>query len=212
VALMNEIALICDRLGIRTADVLEAARTKWNFMPFTPGLVGGHCIGVDPYYLTTRAEQVGYQPEVILAGRRINNRMGEFVADKLVKLLINADVPIKGARVGILGLTFKENVADLRNSRVPDIVRQLEEYGIHPLVHDPMCDPDDAFHEYAITLSGPDDLDDLDGLVLAVPHAQFLEGGPGRILGWLKPRGVLIDVKSAIAVDAVPPGIRHWSL
>ncbi len=132
VALMNEIALICDRLGIRTADVLAAAGTKWNFLPFTPGLVGGHCIGVDPYYLTTRAEQLGYQPEVILAGRRTNNRMGEHIAGKLVKMLINAGLPVKGARVGILGITFKENVSDLRNSRVPDIIRELSQFGITP--------------------------------------------------------------------------------
>jgi UDP-N-acetyl-D-galactosamine dehydrogenase len=212
VALMNEVALICERLGIRTADVLEAARTKWNFLPFTPGLVGGHCIGVDPYYLTTRAEQLGYQPEVILAGRRINNRMGEFLADKLVKMLINADLPVKGARVGILGLTFKENVSDLRNSRVPDIVRQLGQYAISPIVHDPMCDPGDALREYGIALRGQDELVDLDGLILAVPHAQLLEAGAERIVERLKPGGVLVDVKSVIPVTSIPPGIDHWSL
>jgi UDP-N-acetyl-D-galactosamine dehydrogenase len=146
IALMNEIALICDRIGIRTADVLAAARTKWNFLPFSPGLVGGHCIGVDPYYLTTKAEQLGYQPEVILAGRRINNRIGEFVAGKLVKMLIHAGKPVKGARVGIMGLSFKENVSDLRNSRVPDIVRELSQFGILPLVHDPLCMPDEALN------------------------------------------------------------------
>jgi UDP-N-acetyl-D-galactosamine dehydrogenase len=212
VALMNEIALICERLGIRTADVLEAARTKWNFMPFTPGLVGGHCIGVDPYYLTTRAEQLGYQPEVILAGRRINNRMGEFIADKLVKMLINADLPVKGARIGVLGLTFKEDVADLRNSRVPDILRQCGQYGIQPLVHDPMCDPEDALREYGITLRGSEELADLDGLILAVPHARFLEAGAQPIVGRLKPGGVLIDVKSVIPEGSIPSGIHHWSL
>jgi UDP-N-acetyl-D-glucosamine/UDP-N-acetyl-D-galactosamine dehydrogenase len=212
IALMNEIALICDRLGIRTADVLAAARTKWNFLAFTPGLVGGHCIGVDPYYLTTRAEQLGYQPEVILAGRRINNRMGQFVAEKLVKMLVNADLPVKGARVGILGLTFKENVSDLRNSRVPNIVRELGEYGIHPLVHDPMGEPEDALREYGITLRGPDDLTDLDGLILAVPHAQFLEEGADRIVERLKPGGVLVDVKSVIPVSSIPPSIYFWSL
>jgi UDP-N-acetyl-D-galactosamine dehydrogenase len=212
VALMNEIALICERLGIRTADVLDAAKTKWNFIPFTPGLVGGHCIGVDPYYLTTRAEQLGYQPEVILAGRRINNRMGEFIAEKLVKMLINADLPVKGARIGILGLTFKENVSDLRNSRVPDIVRELGQYGIDPLVHDPMSAPEDALREYGITLHGSDDLTDLDGLVLAVPHAQFLEDGVERIVERLKPGGVLVDVKSVIPVNSIPPGVNLWSL
>jgi UDP-N-acetyl-D-glucosamine/UDP-N-acetyl-D-galactosamine dehydrogenase len=212
IALMNEIALICDRLGIRTADVLAAARTKWNFLPFTPGLVGGHCIGVDPYYLTTKAEQLGYQPEVILAGRRINNRMGEFLAGKLVKMLINADMPVKGARVGILGLTFKENVSDLRNSRVPDIVRELGQYGIQPMVHDPLCAPDEALRAYGITLRGLEELTDLDGLILAVPHAPYLVDGPGPIVRLVKPGGVLIDVKSVIPQDSVPPGVHFWSL
>ena len=212
IALMNEIALICDRIGIRTADVLEAARTKWNFLPFTPGLVGGHCIGVDPYYLTTRAEQLGYQPEVILAGRRVNNRMGEFVAGKLVKMLIDADLTVKGARVGILGLTFKENVADLRNSRVPDIVRELGQFGIHPLVHDPLCAPDEALREYGIALRPFDELTGLDGLILAVPHAKFLEEGPGRVVRGLRSGGVLVDVKSVIPPGSVPPDVHHWSL
>jgi UDP-N-acetyl-D-glucosamine/UDP-N-acetyl-D-galactosamine dehydrogenase len=212
VALMNELALICERLGIRTADVLEAARTKWNFIPFTPGLVGGHCIGVDPYYLTTRAEQLGYQPEVILAGRRINNRMGEFIAEKLVKMLINADLPVKGARVGILGLTFKENVSDLRNSRVPDIVRELGQFGIQPLLHDPLVAPEAAIDEYGISLRPLDELRDLDGLILAVPHALFLNDGPAPIVERLKQGGVLVDVKSVLSPSSVPPGIHYWSL
>jgi len=212
IALMNEIALICDRLDIRTTDVLAAARTKWNFLSFTPGLVGGHCIGVDPYYLTTRAEQLGYQPEVILAGRRINNRMGEFIAGKLVKMLINADRPVKRARVGILGLTFKENVADLRNSRVPDIVRELGQFGIQPFVHDPLCAPDDALHEYGITLCELEELTNLDGLILAVPHAEYLDAGPANIAERLRPGGVLVDVKSVIAPGSVPPGVHYWSL
>jgi UDP-N-acetyl-D-glucosamine/UDP-N-acetyl-D-galactosamine dehydrogenase len=212
IALMNEIALICDRLGIRTADVLAAARTKWNFLPFTPGLVGGHCIGVDPYYLTTRAEQLGYQPEVILAGRRINNRMAEFIAGKLVKMLVNADLPVKGARVGILGLAFKENVSDLRNSRVPDIVRELGQFGIQPLVHDPLCAPDDALHDHGITLHELEELTNLDGLILAVPHARFLGDGPACIVERLKPGGVLVDVKSVIPPGSVAPGVHYWSL
>jgi UDP-N-acetyl-D-galactosamine dehydrogenase len=212
IALMNEIAMICDRLNIRTADVLAAARTKWNFLPFTPGLVGGHCIGVDPYYLTTRAEQLGYQPEVILAGRRINNRMGEYIAGKMLKMLINADLPVKEARVGILGLTFKENVSDLRNSRVPDIVRELGQVGIRPLVHDPLCASDDALHEYGITLRQLEELTDLDGLILAVPHAEYLDAGPARIAERLKPGGVLLDVKSVISPGSVPPGVHFWSL
>jgi UDP-N-acetyl-D-glucosamine/UDP-N-acetyl-D-galactosamine dehydrogenase len=212
VALMNELALICERLGIRTADVLEAARTKWNFIPFTPGLVGGHCIGVDPYYLTTRAEQLGYQPEVILAGRRINNRMGEFIAEKLVKMLINGDRPVKGARVGILGLTFKENVSDLRNSRVPDIVRELGQFGIHPLLHDPLVSAEAAMDGYGISLRPLDELRDLDGLILAVPHAQLLNEGPAPIVERLNQGGVLVDVKSVLSPSSVPPGIHYWSL
>lgn len=213
IALMNEVALICDRLGIRTAEVLAAARTKWNFLPFSPGLVGGHCIGVDPYYLTTKAEQVGYQPEVILAGRRINNRMGEFLAGKLVKLLIGSDLPVRGARVGILGLTFKENVSDLRNSRVPDIVAELGQYGIHPLVHDPLGSPEEALHEYAIELCDLGQMRDLDALILAVPHDAYLQEGPQWLAGRLgAPRGVLMDVKSAISPGSLPPGITLWSL
>ena len=212
IALMNEIALICDRLDIRTADVLAAARTKWNFLPFSPGLVGGHCIGVDPYYLTTKAEQLGYQPEVILAGRRINDRMGEHIANKLVKMLINANLPAKGAKVGILGLTFKENVSDLRNSRVPDIVRELGQFGIQPLVHDPMTSAAAALHECGISLQPSEELTDLDGLILAVPHAQYLDEGPARIAERLKPGGVLIDVKSVIPPGSIPPGILLWSL
>jgi UDP-N-acetyl-D-galactosamine dehydrogenase len=150
IALMNELAIIFDRLGIPTRDVLAAAGTKWNFLGFTPGLVGGHCIGVDPYYLTARAEAVGYYPEVILSGRRINDGMGGFIARRLVKLLIAANRPVKGEKIGILGITFKENVADLRNSRVPDIVAELREYGIDPLIADPLADPAGVQHEYAI--------------------------------------------------------------
>jgi UDP-N-acetyl-D-galactosamine dehydrogenase len=212
IALMNEVALICDRLGVRTADVLTAARTKWNFLPFSPGLVGGHCIGVDPYYLTTKAEQLGYQPEVILAGRRVNNRMGEHIAGKLVKLLIDADLPVKGARIGILGLTFKENVSDLRNSRVPDIIRELGQFGIRPLVHDAMASPDEALHEYGVELQPSESLTDLDGLIVAVPHEQYLRDGPAPIASRVRPGGVLIDVKSAIDPDSVPAGIHYWSL
>lgn len=212
IALMNEVALICDRLGIRTADVIAAARTKWNFLPFTPGLVGGHCVSVDPYYLTAKAEQLGYRPEVILAGRRINNRMGEHIANKFVKMLINGDVPVRGARVGILGLTFKENVSDLRNSRVPDIVRELGQFGIEPIVHDPLAAADEALREYGISLRGPAELTNLDGLILAVPHRQYIDGGAASIVERLKQGGVLIDVRSVIPPDSVPPGIRYWSL
>ncbi|HLY14030.1 MAG TPA: nucleotide sugar dehydrogenase [Candidatus Limnocylindrales bacterium] len=212
IALMNEIAVISDLLGIRTSDVLAAARTKWNFLPFAPGLVGGHCVGVDPYYLTTKAEQLGYQPEVILAGRRINNRMAAFIVEKLVKLLINADQPVKGARIGIMGLTFKENVSDLRNSRVPDIVRELGQYGISPLVHDPLGAPAQALHEYGIQIQPLDDLTGLDALILAVPHAAYLADGLAPIFARVKPGGVLIDVKSAIAPADIPADLQHWSL
>src|SRR5207248_9353242 len=170
IALMNELAIIFDRLGIPTKEVLEAARTKWNFLPFTPGLVGGHCIGVDPYYLTARAEAAGYYPQVILSGRRINDGMGGFIAQRLAKLLIAAERPVKGAKVGVIGVTFKENVPDLRNSRVPDIVAELREFGIDPLVTDPLADPDGVHHEYGITLASFDELSELDGMILAVPH------------------------------------------
>ena len=212
IALMNEVALICDRLGIRTADVLTAAGTKWNFLPFSPGLVGGHCIGVDPYYLTTKAEQLGYQPEVILAGRRINNRMGEFIAGKMVKMLIHAGVSVKGARVGVMGLTFKENVSDLRNSRVPDIVRELAQFGIGAMVHDPLGSAQQALHEYGIELCGLGDLTDLDGLILAVPHESYLAEGPRPLAARLRPGGVFIDVKSVIPPGSTPDGIAVWSL
>ncbi len=212
VALMNELALICDRLGIRTADVLAAAGTKWNFLPFSPGLVGGHCIGVDPYYLTSRAEQLGYQPEVILAGRRVNNGMGEFIATRLVKLLIETDSRVKGARVGVLGLTFKENVSDLRNSRVPDIINTLRQFGIEPLVHDAHAAADESAAEYGIDLVPLERLMDLDALVLAVPHQAYLEAGEGWLFERIRDGGVLIDVKSVIAPQGVPERIRLWAL
>ena len=212
IALMNELALICDRLGIRTSDVLAAARTKWNFLPFSPGLVGGHCIGVDPYYLTTKAQQLGYQPEVILAGRRINDQMGVRITEKLVKLLIEADKPVKGARVGVLGLTFKENVSDLRNSRVADVIRELRQYGIQPMVHDPLGAPAEALHEYGIELHALEELRDLDALVLAVAHDAYLKEPPARLLSRLRAGGVFIDVKSIVPPADVPAGIHHWSL
>jgi UDP-N-acetyl-D-galactosamine dehydrogenase len=174
IALMNELALIFDKLDIRTKDVLEAAGTKWNFLPFTPGLVGGHCIGVDPYYLTAKAESVGHHPEVILAGRRINDDMGRFVARKTIKLLIERGLMSKHARVAILGLTFKENVPDLRNSKVIDIVEELAEYGIEALVHDPMVSSEDAMHEYGIELCSAADLSDLDAVIIAVNHQHYL--------------------------------------
>jgi UDP-N-acetyl-D-glucosamine/UDP-N-acetyl-D-galactosamine dehydrogenase len=212
IALMNELAIIFDRLGIATHEVLQAARTKWNFLPFTPGLVGGHCIGVDPYYLTARAEAAGYYPQVILSGRRINDGMGGFIAQRLVKLLIAAERPVKGARIGILGITFKEDVPDLRNSRVPDIVAELREFGIAASVADPLADPTQAKHEYGVDLVPLEDLTKLDGLVLAVPHRALGAGGWPRLFASLVPGGVFVDVKSVVARGKIPSGIHYWSL
>ena len=212
IALMNELAIIFDRMGIRTLDVLAAAGTKWNFLPFRPGLVGGHCIGVDPYYLTAKAESLGYHPQVILAGRRINDGMGAFAAQRLVKLLIEQDKAIKGARIGILGLTFKENVPDLRNSRVPDIVGELRQFGIEPLVHDPMADPEEALEEYGLRLSSFDELTGLDGLVVAVAHQEYLAMPREQLFGTLGPRGAIADVKSMLHPSEVPSSIAYWSL
>ncbi|MCB9506396.1 MAG: nucleotide sugar dehydrogenase [Myxococcales bacterium] len=212
IALMNELALIFDKLGIRTVDVLAAAGTKWNFLKFSPGLVGGHCIGVDPYYLTAKAESLGYHPEVILAGRRINDGMGAFVARKLIRQMIQADRPIKGARVAVLGLTFKENVPDLRNSRVPDILHELREFGIDPMVHDPWADADEAQHEYGVSLTPWDELRDLDALVLAVSHQRFLDLGVETLLAPLGGNGIVVDVKSMLDPSSVPAGVSYWSL
>ncbi|WFS01050.1 nucleotide sugar dehydrogenase [Rhizobium tumorigenes] len=213
IALMNELSIIFEKMDIRTADVLEAARTKWNFLPFTPGLVGGHCIGVDPYYLTAKAEELGYHPEVILSGRRINDGMGAFIAQKLIKMLVSAEKPINGARIGIFGLTFKENVPDLRNSRVPDIIRELHQFGLKPLIHDPMADADEAEHEYDVRFTALDAFPPLDAVVLAVPHRQYLGDDAGALLGLLKPGGVVVDVKSALQLDN-PGLVGHavWSL
>ncbi|MEM8726762.1 MAG: nucleotide sugar dehydrogenase, partial [Pseudomonadota bacterium] len=177
IALMNEIALIFDKMDIPTKDVLAAAGTKWNFLPFTPGLVGGHCIGVDPYYLTAAAEKLNYRPEVILAGRRINDSMGQAVAQKAVKLLISREIPLSKARVGVLGLTFKQDVPDIRNSKVPDILAELADYGIAPMVGDPLADADEAMREYGVALCDADQLTDLDALILAVDHAEYVDEG-----------------------------------
>ena len=211
IALMNELALIFDRLEIRTRDVLEAASTKWNFLRFSPGLVGGHCIGVDPYYLTSKAEAVGYHPEVILAGRRINDDMGRYVAKRIVKLLSQHGHAIKECRVGILGLTFKENVPDLRNSRVPDIIEELRDYGIEPLVHDPLAPGDEAAREYGIELRPWDALSELDAVVLAVPHQMYLDQLPA-ILDRVRPDGVFVDVKSLVDPGTLPSDLKYWSL
>lgn len=198
IALMNELALIFDRLGIDTAEVLEAAGTKWNFLNFKPGLVGGHCIGVDPYYLTHKAEMLGYHPQVILAGRRINDGMGKFIAEKTVKLMIRAGHNIKGAKVNVLGLTFKENCPDLRNSRVPDIIRELQSYGVEVLVHDPLADADEAAHEYGLVLTPWESLPQAAALVLAVSHQDYQDKTAAELLAKLVPGGVVADVKAVL--------------
>ncbi len=211
IALMNELAAMFEQLGIRTTDVLKAAGTKWNFLPFTPGLVGGHCIGVDPYYLTAKAEAEGYRAEVILSGRRINDSMGAFIAGKLIRMMSSVDEPLSKLKVGILGLTFKENVRDLRNSRVPDILRELARFGINAFVHDPLADPHHALEEHGVELSHIERFRDLHGLVLAVPHAEYLVKPPGPA-SMLRRGGALVDVKSALAYSEVPSYINYWSL
>ncbi len=207
IALMNELSLIFDRMEIRTADVLAAAGTKWNFLKFTPGLVGGHCIGVDPYYLTAKAESLGYHPQVILSGRRINDGMGAFVAQKLIKLLIAAEQPVKGAKVAVVGLTFKEDVPDLRNSRVPDILEELQAFGIEPDVYDPVADADEAHEEYGVRLSALGD--GYDAVILAVPHAVL---DTDKLLASIRDGGILVDVKSRFSPAAVPGRLPYWSL
>ena len=212
IALMNELSLIFDRIGVRTADVLAAAGTKWNFLKFRPGLVGGHCIGVDPYYLTTMAQRVGYHSEVILAGRRINDNMGRYVAQRMVKQLVNANVPVKGARVGVLGLTFKEDVNDIRNSKVPTIIHELREFGVQVLIHDPQANAAETRHEYDLELNQLEEFRALDGLILAVSHKQYLEMGAEKIVATLRDGGVFMDVKSAFEPAKVGSRVRYWSL
>ncbi len=196
IALMNELALIFDKLGIDTTDVLEAAGTKWNFLKFKPGLVGGHCIGVDPYYLTHKAEMIGYHPQVILAGRRINDGMGKFIAETTVKQMIASGLVIKGAKVNVLGLTFKENCADLRNSKVIDIIRELESYGIEVSVTDPYADCDEAMQEFGVRLLRWQELPKSPVIVAAVAHHAYQELGFREITDKLGSGGVFIDVKA----------------
>jgi UDP-N-acetyl-D-galactosamine dehydrogenase len=213
IAFVNELAIIFEKLGIDTNEVLKAAGTKWNFLPFRPGLVGGHCIGVDPYYLTHKAELAGYHPEVILAGRRINDGMGSHVARKTVQQMIHAGRNIKGARVNILGLTFKENVPDLRNSKVVDIIRELHEFGVETHVHDPLAASEDALHEYGLRLADWDSLPAADALILAVAHRQFLEMPHSELARKIVRRGCLIDVKSALDAEAFRrEGLTVWRL
>src|SRR5476649_2542157 len=213
IALMNELAIIFDMIGIDTLEVLKAAGTKWNFLPFRPGLVGGHCIGVDPYYLTHKADMLGYHPQVILAGRRINDNMAKFVAEKTVKELIARDCHIKGAKVNVLGLTFKENCPDLRNSKVADLIMELQSYGLRVHVHDPVADPAAAQHEYGISLDSWDALPQADGLVLAVPHRELAALCLADVMAKLKPGGCFIDIKSQFHAESLrEAGFRVWRL
>jgi UDP-N-acetyl-D-galactosamine dehydrogenase len=213
IAFVNELAIIFDRLGIDTSEVLAAAGTKWNFLNFKPGLVGGHCIGVDPYYLTYKAELAGYHPEVILAGRRINDNMGPYLARKTVQQMIHQGRNILGAKVNILGLTFKENCRDIRNSKVIDVVRELEEFGCEVFVHDPEADPDETLHEYGIRLRSWDELPAADALILAVAHKGFLELPPAAYLEKIVRQGCLVQVKPALDPAAFRrEGVRVWRL
>jgi UDP-N-acetyl-D-galactosamine dehydrogenase len=213
IALMNELALIFDRLDIDTLEVLEAAGTKWNFLPFRPGLVGGHCIGVDPYYLTHKAEMLGYHPQVILAGRRINDSIAAFVAQQTVKQLLHTGNSVLNAKVVVLGLTFKENCSDLRNSKVADVVRELQDFGCNVSVHDPLADPNDALNEYGISLTAWKDLPEADAIVAAVSHREYLNMPLTDLLAMLKPGGLFVDVKSAYDPAAInAAGYSLWRL
>ena len=213
IALMNELAIIFQRLGIDTLEVLEAAGTKWNFLPFRPGLVGGHCIGVDPYYLTYKAEKIGYHPQVILAGRRINDGMGRYVAEQTVKRMIQADLAVKGGDIIVLGLTFKENCSDLRNSRVVDVIGELQSYGARVHVHDPVADPEHALREYGIELTPWERLPRAGAIVAAVAHRELTVRSVGDYVGKLLPAGVFMDVKGKADANGLRArGITVWRL
>ncbi len=213
IALMNELSLIFHRLGIDTLEVLKAAGTKWNFLPFRPGLVGGHCIGVDPYYLTHKADMLGYHPQVILAGRRINDGMGAYVAQETVKKMIGNGVQVKGAKVNVLGLTFKENCPDLRNSKVVDVIRELKSFGCVVNVHDPLGEPKEAEHEYGISLTKWEDMPECDAVIAAVAHKEYLDKSFGELTAKLKNGGVFTDVKSAYdPVTVTGAGFKLWRL
>jgi UDP-N-acetyl-D-galactosamine dehydrogenase len=213
IALMNELSIIFRKIGIDTLEVLEAAGTKWNFLPFRPGLVGGHCIGVDPYYLTHKAEMLGYHPEVILAGRRINDDMGKFIAEQTVKELIRSGHAVRGAKVSVLGLTFKEDVPDLRNSRVIDVINELRTFGMEVLVHDPVPDPKDAMHEYGIELVSWDALPRADALIVAVAHKRFLHMPLAELTAKVAPGGCFMDVKARFDTAALKAaGLSVWRL
>jgi UDP-N-acetyl-D-galactosamine dehydrogenase len=213
IALMNELAIIFDKLEIDTSEVLQAAGTKWNFLKFKPGLVGGHCIGVDPYYLTHKAEMLGYHPQVILAGRRINDGMGKFIAEQTVKQMIASGAHIKGSRVNVLGLTFKEDCGDLRNSKVVDIIRELRTYGVEVYVHDPQAQAEEAMHEYGVRLLSWDELPRADAIVAAVAHRSILELSSRDIAAKAVPGGAFVDVKAAHDAGALQAqGLRVWRL
>jgi UDP-N-acetyl-D-galactosamine dehydrogenase len=215
IALMNELAIICEKVGIDTLEVLEAAGSKWNFLPFRPGLVGGHCIGVDPYYLTFLAEGLGLHPQVILAGRRINDSMGKHVAEVCIKRLIAAKRPICGAMVGIFGLTFKENVPDLRNTKVVDVIRELEEYGVRVIVHDPMADPEEAMHEYGLTLSPLSAFTGLEALIVAVGHQAYKDMPLASLASRFasKSGGLVMDIRGTLDKSSVSDaGLSYWRL
>lgn len=213
IALMNELAVIFHKIGIDTLEVLKAAGTKWNFLPFRPGLVGGHCIGVDPYYLTYKADMLGYHPQVILAGRRINDGMGKYVAEQTVKQMIAAGSSIKGAKVVVLGLTFKENCPDLRNSKVIDVIRELRSYGCEVCVHDPVAASSEAVHEYGVELVEWEQLPVAEAMVAAVAHREYLDMPLAELLGKLRPGGVFSDVKSSYDPAALAAaGATVWRL
>ncbi len=216
IAFMNELSIIFHKMGIDTKAVLEAAGTKWNFLNFRPGLVGGHCIGIDPYYLTYRAEQFGYHSQIILSGRRINDDMGKYCAESLVKLMIRNDLPVKNARVVILGFTFKENCPDTRNSKVIDIYRELQEYGITPMVVDPQADAEEAKRLYGITFRTMEDVKDMDAVVIAVKHTEFEDLSPERIASFFRTTHetkVLMDLKGIFASEQYPaPAWDYWRL
>ena len=213
IALMNELAIIFDRIGIDTQEVLQAAGSKWNFLPFHPGLVGGHCIGVDPYYLTHKAEMLGYHPEVILAGRRINDGMGKFIAEQTVKNLVRNGWQVKDAPIIVLGLTFKEDCPDLRNSRVIDVIRELQSYGANVIVHDPVADADEARHEYGVELIAWENLPPSAAIVAAVAHKEFKSRPLSDYVDKLQKAGVLTDVKSTFdEAQLVSRGVTVWRL
>jgi len=213
IALMNELAMLFHRMDLDTLEVLEAAGTKWNFLPFRPGLVGGHCIGVDPYYLTHKADKLGYHPQVILAGRRINDGVGAYIAQETVKRMIAGGVAVRGATVNVLGLTFKENCPDLRNSKVVDVVAELRSFGCTVHVHDPLAQSAEAQREYGFALTGWEDLPRADALVAAVAHRQYRERSLPELTASLKPGGIFVDVKSLWDPAAVRSlGFDLWRL